>query len=371
VQAAPKHRSWQVTTRPFKAAALALALGVALAGACEVAARSDAARRHLAPPSYGTRIRFFDLQMARLNALVRAQGPVDCMFLGSSGALQALDPQVFAQVYAEKTGRRTRCFNFGLPGASVNDARALAPILKRDYGIRLFVYAFTVRDVSSGARALRLEDVPWVERRTAAFNLDGFLTDASAAFRYFAAFRRWLDPNREEPFVTFPIREDGFYPSVRVLSTAVVMTGWEMQMASQSQGNYDPRAFSSLMALAQNGTQVVALEIPRSETIVTSQWVPEPARSYTAAYQEFRARLADKARRAHAEFIEAPPPDTVPMDGWADLVHMNARGAAAFSGWAAARVADAGRARSTDRAPGHATRHEDGRMTARSGAEAR
>src|SRR6188474_926496 len=95
--AAPEHRSWQVTTRPFKAAALALALGVGIAGACEVAARSDTARRHLPVPSYGTRIRFFDLQMARLNALVRDHGAVDCMFLGSSGVLHGLDPWEFAQ----------------------------------------------------------------------------------------------------------------------------------------------------------------------------------------------------------------------------------------------------------------------------------
>jgi len=104
-----------------------------------------------------------------------------------------------------------------------------------------------------------------------------------------------------------------------------------MKMASQSKGTYEPRAFSSLMALTRSGTEVIALEIPRSEMIVTSRWVPEPARSYTAAYEEFRTRLADKAKHANAQFIEAPPPDTVPMDGWADLVHMNEHGAAIFS----------------------------------------
>src|SRR5262245_44626018 len=93
-------RSWPVNARPYRAAVLALSLLVAIAATCEIAARTDAAKRLLTLPSYGTRIRFFDAQMARLDALVRTQGPVDCALLGSSAALQALDPQAFSETYA-------------------------------------------------------------------------------------------------------------------------------------------------------------------------------------------------------------------------------------------------------------------------------
>src|SRR6185503_4142778 len=105
-----EQRSWQASLRPLRGAAVVLAVMAAIAGAFEAAARTDAAKRLLPPPSYGTRIRFFDLQKARLDALVEKDGPIDCVFLGSSSAMHALDPRVFADVYEDKTGRRLRCF---------------------------------------------------------------------------------------------------------------------------------------------------------------------------------------------------------------------------------------------------------------------
>ncbi len=345
MHAAGEQRSWQVSARPFKTAALALALLAAIAAIAEIVARTDAVTRWLPPPSYSTRIRFFDQQMARLGAQVRAHGPVDCVFLGSSGALHAFDPQVFTQTYAEKTGRRLHCFNFGLPGASVADARAIAPILRHDYGVRLFVFGFTRRDVSTGALALRLEDNPWIKRRTAGFNFDGFLTDTSVAFRYFAAFRRWMDATREEPFATFRIREDGYFPSGWVLQRSAVVTGWELGMARQSVGIYDPRSFSRLMALADTGAEIVLVEIPRSEAMTSSVSIPEEARIDTPAYKEFLARLAAKAESSGIVLIERPPLEMIPIEGWSDYVHLNAHGAELFSRWAATRMAEASAAK--------------------------
>jgi hypothetical protein len=333
-------RTWRAGSGALKTPALALLSAALLAGACEILARTDVAAHVLGPPSYGTRLRFFDLQMARLQTHARAGG-VDCVFLGSSAVLHALDPRAFAAAYERKAGRRPRCFNFGLPGATVADVQALGRILTRDYRVDMLVYAITPRDVGQGALGPLLNESPWVKRRVTKLNFDGYLTEASTAFRYFLLFRRWLEPGRPEAFVGFPVREDGFFPAERTLDAGAFLTGWELGILKQG-GRYEVRAFSGLVDLEKLGVDVVVAEIPRAPALARLEHAPDVAVRQVRAYEAFRSQVAAKAGGAGGVFIEAPPDDIVAGDGWADLVHMNARGAESFSSWLGARTAEVG-----------------------------
>ena len=50
----------------------------------ELVARSTYFRASVQAPSYGVNHGQFELQLARLVAVVAQKGPVDCLFLGSS-----------------------------------------------------------------------------------------------------------------------------------------------------------------------------------------------------------------------------------------------------------------------------------------------
>jgi hypothetical protein len=202
--------------------------------------------------------------------------------------------------------------------------------------LRLLVYAMTPRDVGQGALGPLLKEAPWIKRRVEAFNVDGFLTEVSAAFRYSLLFRRWLEPGRPEPFVQFPIRDDGFFPCRRTLGDGDFLTGWELGILSQG-GRYDVRAFSGLVDLTKHGNELVVAELPLPPAVTRARNTPQTVQRDDSRYRVFRSLLAEKATRVGAVLVEAPPPDEIPADGWADYVHMNARGAAAYSGWLGAR----------------------------------
>ena len=337
----PENNKLRITREPFKTLALAALVLAVSAGAFELAARTEALSSRVRAPSYGTRIRFFDLQMERLQRYAE-KGPIDCLFVGNSAVLQATDPEIFSDALAHRTGKRPRCFNFGLPGASARDVVPLSMILTRDFDVPLLIYPLTPRDVSKHALALRLEINRWVERRTVAFNLDGFLTESSHAFRYWLALQRDLGTGRAEPYVDFPIRDDGFFSAHRVRPGDDVITGGTHELLKQ-RGRYQNRWLSPIAYLPKRGTQVVLVELPatglRSRSMETD---PDDAA------HGFANRIAPLAEQEGVHLIRAPQERLIPEDGWADFVHMNARGAAHFSRWLAERVADANAAGDLD-----------------------
>src|SRR5713101_2683636 len=160
-----------MTSPVAKTPALALALLVLFLVASELTTRTASVRTRLLAPSVGSASRLFELQLARLNALVERQGPVDCIFLGSSLVLMALDPEAFGTGYEGGSGKRIRCFNFGVPGSLVSDVGALADVLGEDYRPRLLFYGVSFRDFLDIAKGPRLEDLAWVQYRLGTFTL--------------------------------------------------------------------------------------------------------------------------------------------------------------------------------------------------------
>ena len=154
------YRTWQATASVTRTPVLALAMLVVFALSCELAARIPLVRSRLHPPGVGSPSRPFELQLARLDAFVASQGGVDCIFVGSSLALLGFDPDAFSAAYRRRTGRRIRCFDFGVPALTASSVGAIARILAEDYHPWLLIYGIGARDLSAAADNPRLTDIP-------------------------------------------------------------------------------------------------------------------------------------------------------------------------------------------------------------------
>src|ERR1700745_4008378 len=79
---------------------LALALGMLAVGlaASELVARTAGGGVGPLAAGVGRRHRHLEIQLAKLEALAN-QGPVDCLFVGSSDVQFSIDPELFAEAY--------------------------------------------------------------------------------------------------------------------------------------------------------------------------------------------------------------------------------------------------------------------------------
>src|SRR5262249_8110573 len=93
-----------------------------------------------------------------------------------------------------------------------------------------------------------------------------------------------------------------------------------------------------LAGLRRSGVGGALLELP-----TLARTPPPPART-RAPPPTFRERGSPAAAPAGIAPFQLDHGTAIPDDGWADLGHLNRRGAAAYSGWLGARLAQAVRA---------------------------
>lgn len=333
-------RDWQVRASAATTGLLAFALLGLVLGTAELAARSRFIRSFLTAPSVGSPSRILELQLANLDAIVRSEGGIDCIFLGNSLVLLGIDPAAFAAAYADHGGSRARCFNFAIPGITVAGVAAIARILAEDYHPRLLIYGLTARDLSPAADAPAIEAMPWVQYRWGATTLEGWLADHSFAYRYFLLYANRKDSAPAGPFQDFAARAPrGFFPIVLKTSGNAIATARAMDLISgelqRGVAADQMRAIDRFVQLRAGGMQLAVLEMPVQ--LPASEW---PAES-TARYRESMDEVRHAADRNGALFWSAAAVAIVPQDGWLDMWHMNARGAGHFSRWLGAHVAAA------------------------------
>lgn len=346
-------RSWRVSAAAFGTPALACMLLVGLLGLAEATFRLPAVRNALKAPSVGSPSRRFELQLDGLDRFVECEGGVDCIVLGNSTALLGVDPDVLEDSYHSRTGRSLRCFNFGVGGMTASAAGAVAPILVERYQPRLLLYVVSPRDVGQSVDGPLLAQTPWVQYRLGAFNAEGWLAEHSAAFRYYLLYRQWLDPSLWTAAASAGGTDRaGFFRSQVRLSLSPVL--WEHtlraygEVARQPPSATELAGFARVLALSGESTRIAVVEAPVHERL--RRW----AKRSTSFYGEATMELRRAARRQHVVFWRVPTWRIVPADGWTDFVHLGSSGAAGFSEWLGARLADS--EASTGVAPGVGSR---------------
>jgi len=314
-------------------------LGLILASG-EIAARSAFVRSHLGAPSVGSPSPLFDLQLAKLNALVDREGGIDCLFLGNSMVLFGLDPDAFDAAYEARTGQTLRSFNFAIGGITVSGVAAMARILAEDYHPWLIIYGLTARDFSAIADAPSIEATPWVRYRRGDSSVDGWLTDHSQLFRYFLRYGWQTQPATKLGQPDFAARAPrGFYPfAPATIFDAAAFDKARGLLSAQLRRDVSEQqraALNTVLQVSDTGVQLVILEMPVH--LDRSQW-PEEA---TASYQRLMEEVRQAARGTATPIW--PPIETqlVPEDGWFDVWHLNGRGASVVGRWLGERVAAA------------------------------
>jgi len=332
--------SRQVTPAAFLTPALACLLLVLAAGIAELVARTEAVRAALGAPSVGSPSRLFEQQLDSLDRYAASEQRLDCIVLGNSTALMGVDPDALSRAYHERMGHGLRCFTFGVAGMTASAAGAVAPILVERHRPWLLIYAASVRDVGQSVDGPLLASTPWVQYRQGTFSLAGWLTEHSAAFRWYLLYRQWVDPVRwrvaSGPLRTTPAGFMRFDPGM-ALSPAL----WEQtqctyaEIINQPPSQLELAGFSRLLELSGNGTQVVVVEAPVHETL--RGWT----RHVNDFYANATAHMRQAVRQQRVPFWRVATWRVVPAEGWADFVHLNPRGAARFSEWLGARIAAA------------------------------
>jgi len=331
-------RGWRVPAAAATTPLLALALLGAVVTLGEIASRSTFIRARLPAPSVGSPSRMLDLQLAKMDALIRTEGGIDCVFLGNSLALFGLDPDAFASAFEARAGHRLRCFNFAVPGIAASGMVAVAGILARDYRPGLMIYGVTPRDFNDAADAPAIETIPWIRYRYGTATLDGWLAEHSYAYRYYltVAGGHLHDPSSLRKFAAgaprgfFAHSTSAAFDEAQFERVRRLVSGQMEHATSDTQ----LQALDGFLGLRATDVQVSLVELPLH--LPLAQWPPDAS----ASYRRVMERVQSRARAAGVP-CWTPPPDLVPADGWLDDWHLNARGAEIFSRWLGDRSARA------------------------------
>lgn len=330
-------RSWQVSRATLLAPAVAGAIVVALLGGAEIASRCAAVRATLHAPSVGSPSRRFELQLDSLRRYA-ASAPPDCIVLGNSSALMGIDPDALNAGYRMRTGNGLRCFNFGVAGLTASAAAAVAPILIDSHHPWLLLYVVSPRDLGESVDGPLLANMSWVQYRHGKFSLTGWLTEHSAAFRYWLLYRQWLDPLRWPAAASPPgTTPAGYFPIETRLPLSPELWTFTQRsyagIASQPLSQRELDGFTRVLEFAGKGTQIVVIEAPMHPRL--GRWAHNSSRFHDEAI----AGMRRAARQQRITFWHAPVWRIIPSDGWADFFHLNPLGAARFSDWLGGRIA--------------------------------
>jgi hypothetical protein len=269
----------------------------------------------------------------RLKAFA-AEGPVDCLIVGSSVVQQGINPEILSYAYEKETGKPLRCFNFGILGAAAPKIGWITDVLANQYHPRVIIYGVTYRDFLKTTSEATPDT--WTAYRLGNFNASGWLADSSYAYRYYATMRYFLvanpatmaDREKYEPH----IRPDGFieiigiWPYLDRSPAPIVPNPYETGAQSLA-------ALREIAALQAEGIDVILVEVPlppKSKTLLLN------------GEQDYAVYLHDveaAARQNGLSFWLSLPPEDIPIKGWADPIHLNWVGAPEYSEWLGRKLA--------------------------------
>ena len=310
----------------------------------------DPVQAALTGPRIGSRHRQFEIQIARLDKLVREGEPIDCIFLGNSMVWLGIDPLEVSQVFERRTGQEIHCFNFGVSALPASSAGEIARMLVDRYHPRLLVYGTFARDYAIPADAedaYVVSDTPWLYYRNGEFNLKGWLYDHSSFYQYRGHVRDFLLINYlEDVFVqnnTPRYQAYGLDPKLDIRVDVHTSPDFE------AVDNRDPVKWLGHFAIQSENLEGLRRIVQESDSGVTVIVVEMPF--FETAYKFFPNGKQDYNRYAdqvesiavsrHVPFWRLEDQPVLPAESWWDYFHLNLQGARLFSQWLGNDLADA------------------------------
>lgn len=323
-------------------ALLALLFLLVLFGSLEVVARQPEFQSRLSYPRLGSRHSQLGPKYARLQALQREVGHVDCVAIGSSTMDQALDPVVFAAAYQAETGQPIHCFNFAIDAIAPSTSCYIAEILVEDFRPDLLIVGTDARDLTvaqTDRDVTVVAETPWVRYRSGQFDVRGWLMQTFYAYRYAWHFRQLLrgqlgDISRAEasPSVTLgQTPEESVDRGVTLRDPPHKDEGLYAYYHARL-GNYQilPENTAGLR-------EILRLNSPQTRVILVEMPVPAGFfhffRDPVADYNAFLTQVQQLADLDAVPFWKTTELNLIPDNGWFDFSHVNTVGADAFSQW--------------------------------------
>ncbi|MBN1224485.1 MAG: hypothetical protein JXB23_14650 [Candidatus Aminicenantes bacterium] len=331
---------------PFgKTFILALAILAFSIIAAETAFRTTPVQSVIPNPSLGISHYFLDLKFSSLRNETKKNGPVDCLFLGTSQVDVSFDPAVFSTSYEKRTGKRIRSYNFGVAGLMLPSTKALMHILIKVYKPRFIMLGIAPaqfgKEIIRPSEA-RIMSSHWIRYHNGSFNFEGWMTEHFMAYRYFLRFRQWM----EQPEFSFLVsqREKFMSPygfanfknphSVQALQTDPKRAArFKRKLASFEISPVRITDFEKLLDY-RDQVDLAVVEMPDHPIFKTFYGGEEKS------YLEVSEAVRRITERRGIVFIPADKPEFHADELWLQSNHMNALGAELFSLWLGDKVGE-------------------------------
>jgi hypothetical protein len=257
--------------------------------------------------------RRFDTHLVQINDLASEQGGIDCIVIGSSMVFRGIDPQVFQDAFEMSNDQEVTCFNFGTPQLTAEIAYMLAEVLISEFKPKFLIYGTSARDYSDAAGG----------------------EDAELLYQYLDN-HLWTQTDYE-PIIDSEMMQSskyGFEPKDGLLQNPFLIPQKSHPFYAQfsdfeiSMDHLD--GLGRLLELRQQGMDIIVVELP--VPINTYGFFYDES---SIAKQEFIEPLRDYVESRGGLFLESTfqDPSIIPIDGWADWLHLNHDGAIIFSTW--------------------------------------
>jgi len=303
----------------------------------EVSLRVAHAAQVLPAPNMGVANPELGIKVARLDALAKARGRVDCIFIGSSAVDADVDPQEMSRIYQARTGEEIVCFNFGIAAMPTTAAPTIGKLLIARYHPKILIYgadpSVFSQDFPGG-----VYDVPWVRYHSGDVTVEGWLMEYSYLYRYSVASSDWRNVERIELTSRLERNISSFgFNAYKGNEFEEITTGWGMAQHQL----YPPyfAGYRDFLNLRSTDTQIVVFELP---TQMNFRVKKDPADE--KAYQEqFLQPIIAEAESRGALFWRTGQIvfTTLPASHFADWLHLNYGGTKVFSGWLGEQLAEA------------------------------
>ena len=328
---------------------LSLLLLVVMLGTGELVARSRMFKQRLIATDWGSSHQQFELQMGRLETILAINGSVDCIFLGNSMVWRGFEPQVFARVYHEESGRELRCFNFGVDGIPASGAGMVAPILVQDFEPQYLIYGTDARDYAVPAHAQDaavLLDMPWLRYRHGQFSLRGWFYEHMHFLRYWESLGNLMRLQKTYLFLrkTYDVGAE-HYGFTGDDTVGDYVGSSPLQHLELGSVRYYLDLLSDYKVLPENVNglrEIASLNGSQTQVIIVEMPVPETYLEFLGNgeqdYDRFLSEVENIAYNNQIPFLRTQALELIPDDGWVDYSHLNTKGARIFSHWFATQM---------------------------------
>ena len=287
----------------------------------------------LPPPSVGADSFEFDIKVYYLEQSIRQRGALDCLIMGDSMANDGPDPLLVEQAYRSQTGAPLHCFNFGIPGLTLDASGPLAQALVRKFHPRLVIFLLASRDFvpKYGGAYRHVASSDWTKYNLGEASFRGWVVNSLYAYRYSLLLKYWLNPSNRSNFVVawHYISPQGFTPRHGIAPP-------RRRLHAKQEFTLDDReaqlGLQRLLQLKGDGGNLLVLDAPLKP-------------DYLAAFEQVNKDQYIEPMSEVFEALDIPfwltkdLSQAIPEEAWYDSLHVNQEGTRIFSGWLGQRLA--------------------------------